>query len=45
MDRIGDDIIEALNTLHIVRLVLVGHSIEGEELTSVVSRYPDRVAG
>lgn len=44
-DRLGDDIIEVLNTLHIVRPVLVGHSIAGEELTSIVSRYPDRVAG
>ena len=44
-NRLGDDIIEVFNKLHIVRPVLVGHSIAGEELTSVVSRYPDRVAG
>jgi pimeloyl-ACP methyl ester carboxylesterase len=44
-NRLGDDIIEVFNTLHIVRPVLVGHSIAGEELTSVVSRDPARVAG
>ena len=44
-DRLGDDIMEVLNTVHVERPVLVGHSIAGEELTSVVSRYPDRVAG
>ncbi|HEX4052264.1 MAG TPA: alpha/beta hydrolase [Steroidobacteraceae bacterium] len=44
-DRIGDDVIEVLNTLHIDRAVLVGHSIAGEYLTSVASRYPQRVAG
>lgn len=44
-NRLGDDIIEVLDALHIQRPVLVGHSIAGEELTSVASRYPDRVAG
>jgi pimeloyl-ACP methyl ester carboxylesterase len=44
-DRLGDDIVEVLDALHIERPVLVGHSIAGEELTSVASRYPNRVAG
>lgn len=44
-DRLGDDVVAVLNKLHIERPVLVGHSIAGEELTSVASRYPNRVAG
>lgn len=44
-DRLGDDVIKVLDALHIARPVLVGHSIAGEELTSVASRYPNRVAG
>ncbi|HWG76161.1 MAG TPA: alpha/beta hydrolase [Steroidobacteraceae bacterium] len=43
--RLGDDVIKVLDTLHIVRPVLVGHSIAGEELTAVASQYPRRVAG
>jgi len=44
-DRLGDDIVQVLRTLHIERPVLAGHSIAGEELTSVATRYPDRIAG
>ncbi len=44
-DQIGDDIIEVLKTMHIRRPVLVGHSIAGEYLTSVASRYPNDIAG
>lgn len=34
-----------LDSLHLERSVLVGHSIAGEELSSVGSRYPQRVVG
>ena len=44
-DRLGDDVLAVLDTLHIDRPILVGHSIAGEELSSVGSRYPQRVAG
>lgn len=44
-DRLGDDVLAVLDALKIERPVLVGHSIAGEELSSVGSRYPDRVAG
>ncbi len=44
-DRLGDDVLAVLNALKIERPVLVGHSIAGEELSSVGSRYPKRVAG
>lgn len=44
-DRLGDDVIAVLNTLKLDSPVLVGHSIAGEELSSIGSRHPDRVAG
>jgi len=44
-DRLGDDVLAVLNALKLSRLVLVGHSIAGEELSSVANRHPERVAG
>ena len=44
-DRLGDDVLAVLDSLKLERPVLVGHSIAGEELSSVGSRRPDRVAG
>lgn len=44
-DRLGDDVLAVLDALHLDRPVLVGHSIAGEELSSMGSRYPGRVAG
>ena len=44
-DRLGDDVLAVLDALKVNRPVLVGHSIAGEELSSVGTRYPDRVAG
>lgn len=44
-DRLGDDVLAVLDSLKLTKPVLVGHSIAGEELSSVGSRYPDRVAG
>jgi non-heme chloroperoxidase len=44
-DRLGDDVLAVLGSLKIDRAVLVGHSIAGEELSSVGSRHPERVAG
>jgi non-heme chloroperoxidase len=44
-DRLGDDILAVMDALKIERPVLVGHSIAGEELSSIGSRYPDKVAG
>ncbi len=43
-DRLGDDVLAVLDALQLKRPVLVGHSIAGEELSSVASRYPSRVA-
>lgn len=44
-DRLGDDVLEVLDQLKINRPVLVGHSLGGEELSSIGSRHPDKVAG
>lgn len=44
-DRLGDDVLAVLNTLKLDKPVLVGHSIAGQELSSVGSRHPERVAG
>jgi pimeloyl-ACP methyl ester carboxylesterase len=44
-DRLGDDILAVLDSLKVARPVLVGHSIAGEEMSSIGSRRPDRVAG
>jgi non-heme chloroperoxidase len=44
-DRLGDDVLAVLDALKLERPVLVGHSIAGEELSSVGTRYPDRIGG
>ncbi len=44
-DRLGDDVIAVLDALKLEKPVLVGHSIAGEELSSVGSRHPERIAG
>ncbi len=44
-DRLGDDVLAVIDALKISRPVLVGHSIAGEELSSVGSRRPEKVAG
>jgi len=44
-DRLGDDVLAVLDALKLNRPVLVGHSLGGEELSSISTRHPDRVAG
>jgi non-heme chloroperoxidase len=44
-DRLGDDVLAVLDALKLERPVLAGHSIAGEELSSVGTRHPDRIAG
>jgi non-heme chloroperoxidase len=43
--RLGDDVLAVMNALGLNRPVLVGHSVAGEELSSVGSRHPEKVAG
>jgi pimeloyl-ACP methyl ester carboxylesterase len=44
-DRLGDDVLAVMDALKIEKPILVGHSLGGEELSSVGSRFPDKVAG
>lgn len=44
-DSLADDILAVLDSLRIRAPVLIGHSIAGEELSSIGSRHPERVAG
>ena len=44
-DRLGDDVLAVIDALKISKPVLAGHSLGGEELSSIGSRYPERVAG
>jgi pimeloyl-ACP methyl ester carboxylesterase len=43
-DRLGDDVLAVLDALDLKKPVLVGHSLGGEELSSVATRHPSRVA-
>src|SRR5713101_7130305 len=43
-DRLGDDVLAVLDSLKLSGPVLVGHSIAGEELSSLGTRHPDRIA-
>jgi pimeloyl-ACP methyl ester carboxylesterase len=45
VDRLADDVLSVVNTLQLTGPVLAGHSIAGDELTSLASRHPDRIAG
>src|SRR6201996_8376578 len=44
-DHLGDDVLAVMKALHIDRPVLIGHSIAGEELSSVGSRFPENISG
>ena len=44
-DRLADDVLAVVDKLKLDRPVLVGHSLAGEELSSIGSRFPERVAG
>src|SRR6202012_2582417 len=44
-DRLGDDVLAVIDPLHIQKPVLAGHSIAGEELSSVGTRHPEKIAG
>jgi non-heme chloroperoxidase len=44
-DHLGDDILAVMQALNIERPVLVGHSIAGQELSSIGSRFPAKVSG
>ncbi len=43
-DRLGDDVLAVIDALHITRPILAGHSIAGQELSSIGTRHPEKVA-
>jgi pimeloyl-ACP methyl ester carboxylesterase len=43
--RLADDVLQVLDSLKLAAPVLVGHSMGGNELTTVASQHPDRVGG
>jgi non-heme chloroperoxidase len=45
VDRLGDDVAKVLDALSASSVVLVGHSIAGQELSFLASRFPQRVDG
>ncbi len=44
-DHLGDDVLAVIDALHLDQPVLVGHSLAGEEMSSIGSRHPQKVAG
>lgn len=44
-NRLGDDVLAVIDALKLNRPFIAGHSIAGEELSSIGSRHPERVAG
>ena len=44
-DRLGDDVLAVIDALNLQKPVLAGHSIAGEELSSIGSRHPEKVSG
>lgn len=44
-DHLGDDVLAVMKALHIERPVLAGHSLAGQELSSIGSRFPEKVSG
>jgi pimeloyl-ACP methyl ester carboxylesterase len=44
-DSLADDVLAVMDSLHLERPILIGHSIAGQELSSIGSRYPSRVSG
>jgi pimeloyl-ACP methyl ester carboxylesterase len=44
-NRLGDDVLAVIDTLHIEKPVIAGHSIAGQELSSIGTRHPEKIAG
>lgn len=43
--RLAQDIVDVIDALHIDKAVFAGHSIAGDELTTLGAQHPDRVEG
>lgn len=44
-DRLANDVLAIVDSLHLTRPVLAGHSLAGQELSSIGTRHSERVAG
>jgi pimeloyl-ACP methyl ester carboxylesterase len=44
-DRLGDDVLAVIRALTLDHPVVVGHSVAGEELSSIGTRHPEMVRG
>ncbi|WP_353071429.1 alpha/beta fold hydrolase [Tunturiibacter gelidoferens] len=44
-DRLGKDVLAVITALKINRPVLVGHSLAGEELSSIATSHPEEISG
>ena len=44
-ERLGDDVLSVLDSLHLTAPVLAGHSLGGHELTALASTHRNRAAG
>jgi pimeloyl-ACP methyl ester carboxylesterase len=44
-DRLGDDVLAVIDALKLDRPVVAGHSLGGEELSSIGTRHPEKVRG
>jgi non-heme chloroperoxidase len=44
-DRLGDDVVAVIDALKLDRPILAGHSVAGEELSSVGTRHPEKISG
>ena len=44
-DRLGEDVLAVIAALKLDRPVLVGHSLAGEELSSIATSHPEKVSG
>lgn len=44
-DRLGDDVLAVIDALKLNSPVVVGHSIAGEELSSIGTRHPEKIGG
>ena len=43
--RLADDVLSVIETLHLISPVLAGHSIAGEELTAIGAQHSNRIGG
>jgi non-heme chloroperoxidase len=44
-DQLADDVLSVLHQLKIEKPILIGHSFAGVEMSSIGTRYPNKVAG